>query len=138
MLANAEAQNKNAAPRDALVSSTSLANRKLRGFEHLFLGDNRTAYLSEVFLQKEGLRIPTWKEKFEKLDYGLINTGQKLETLKVMVLGVNPSSRYKNDEDIIRAYLNKWFTEMGITQTAIYNTDLPSNTVKRIETFFEQ
>jgi len=41
----------------------------------------------------------------------------------------------KEDEDIIKAYLSKWFEEMGIKKHEIYNTDLPKETKPRIERF---
>jgi hypothetical protein len=54
-----------------------------------------------------------------------------------MILEVNPSPQHKNDEDIIRAFLGKWFGEMKIKNTVIYNTDLPESTKRRIENFFK-
>lgn len=98
---------------------------------------NRTAFINEKYLQSEGLRIPNWKEKFDKGDYGFINTGNTFDNLDVMVLGINPSNQYKNDEEIIRAYIGKWFDEMKIKNKVIYNSDLPANTQKRIENFFK-
>lgn len=98
---------------------------------------NRTAYLTGTFLQNEGFRNnPNWKDKFEKQDYGFISSGQTYEDLDILVLEVNPSNSHKNDEDIIRAYLNKWFTEMKVNHFEIYNTDLPVNTKNKIVRFF--
>lgn len=98
---------------------------------------NRTAYVTANFLQKEGFRNPNWKDKFEKGDYGFIAPGQTFENLDIMVLEINPSPTNKNDEDIIRAYLGKWFDEMKVKNKVIYNTDLPANTQKRIVNFFK-
>jgi len=98
---------------------------------------NRTAFINERYLQSEGLRTPNWKDKFERGDYGFINTGQTFENLEVMVLGINPSNKHTNDEDIIRAYIGKWFDELKIKNKVLYNTDLPTNTQKRIENFFK-
>lgn len=42
---------------------------------------------------------------------------------------------YLNDEDVIKAYLSKWFDEMNIKKYEIYNSDLPINTKTRIEKF---
>ena len=99
--------------------------------------NNRTAYLTGTFLQNEGFRHnPKWKEKFDNQDYGFINSGQTFEDLDILVLEVNPSSTHKNDEDIIRAYLNKWFTEMKVNHFEIFNTDLTVNTNSKIERFF--
>lgn len=98
---------------------------------------NRTAFLTGTFLQSEGLRNnQNWKDKFDNQDYGFINSGQTYENLDILVLEVNPSSSHKNDEDIIRAYLNKWFTEMKVNHFEIFNTDLPVNTKNKIVRFF--
>ena len=32
----------------------------------------------------------------------------------MLVLEIIPSAEYKNDEDILKAYLTKWFREMGL------------------------
>jgi len=98
---------------------------------------NRTAYLTGKFLQNEGFRNNhKWNDKFDNQDYGFINIGQTYEDLDVLVLEVNPSASHKNDEDIIRAYLNKWFTEMKVNHFEVYNTDLPVNTKNKIKRFF--
>jgi hypothetical protein len=99
---------------------------------------NRTAFLTPKFLQRENLRISNWKDKFDEGDYGFITPEQSFENLEVMVLEINASEKFKNDEDIIRAYLGKWFDEMKIKNKVIYNTDLPANTQKRIENFFKE
>jgi hypothetical protein len=99
--------------------------------------ENRTAYLTGTYLQSEGFRNnPRWRERFSQGDYGLIFPGRTFENLEVMVLEVNPSPNHRNDEDIIRAFLGKWFEEMKINNTVIYNTDLPESTKRRVENFF--
>ncbi|WP_299818075.1 hypothetical protein [uncultured Pontibacter sp.] len=99
--------------------------------------ENKTAFITANFFQKEGFRDNSnWKEKFEKENYGLIASEQSYENLDVLVLEINPSPAHRNDEDIIRAYLGKWFDEMKVGNKVLYNTDLPSNTEKRIESFF--
>jgi hypothetical protein len=64
-----------------------------------------------------------------------MSTGRKLENLEVLVLEVTPSKESRNDEDYIKAYLKKWFNEMGIKKSEIYSTDIPTYTKKRIESF---
>jgi hypothetical protein len=106
--------------------------------QSLYRQNNRTAFITGIYLQKEGFRNnPNWQAKFDSKDYGLIFSGQTFENLEVMVLEVNSSSQHKNDEDIIRAFLDKWFEEMKIKNAVIYNTDLPANTKRRIENFFK-
>jgi hypothetical protein len=98
---------------------------------------NRTAYITPTYLQNEGFRNPNWQNKFNEKDYGLIFSGQTYENLEIMVLEVNPSAKFKNDEDVIKAFLVKWFDEMKIKNYEIYHTDLPQNTKTRIDGFFK-
>ncbi|MDD4111375.1 MAG: hypothetical protein PHS54_07570, partial [Clostridia bacterium] len=70
---------------------------------------NRTTWSTNTLFTQEGfVNNPNWLEKFEKGDYGLIFSGQTYEDLDILFLEVNPKESHKNDEDIIRAYLNKW------------------------------
>jgi len=97
---------------------------------------NRTSYLLPSILKANGFRNNNdWKEKFDRSDYGFIATRNDLENLEILVLEITPSP--KNDESIIKAYLSKWFEEMGIKKYEIYNTDLQKETKKRIERFIE-
>jgi hypothetical protein len=100
--------------------------------------ENKTAYITANLFEREGFRNNSkWIDKFEKENYGLINSGQTFENLDVLVLEINPTPSHKNDEDIIRAYLGKWLEEMKIKNKVIYNTDLPINTERKIESFFK-
>lgn len=97
---------------------------------------NRTTYLTSSLLQQEGLRgNPNWLVKFNQGDYGFLVSRKDLVDLEVLVLEVNPSENYKNDEDIIKKYISKWFDEMNIKHYSIFNSDLPNNTKKRIDDF---
>ncbi len=96
---------------------------------------NRTAYLSPKTIRKNGLRNSNWKTRFEQGDYGFITERTDLEDLEILVLEVNPSKKHLDDEDVIKAYLSKWFTEMNVKKFKIYNTDLPEYTKSRIEKF---
>lgn len=99
---------------------------------------NRTSYVSGKYIQSEGFRNnPNWREKFDNEDYGLIFHGEKYEDLEVLLLEINPSPMHVADEDIIRAFIGKWFTEMSVKDFAVFNTALPSSTKSRIETFFK-
>ena len=97
---------------------------------------NRTAFILPELL-KPFRNNPTWQNLFAKGDYGLISTRNDLQNLEVLVLEISPSKDHKNDEDIIKAYLGKWFEEMGIAKAnyACYNSDLPEYTRKKIEGF---
>jgi len=98
---------------------------------------NRTSYLTPESIAQNGLRNNNWKQKFQQDDYGFITTIKDLQNLEVLVLEVNPEKNYLNDEDVIKAYLSKWFEEMGIKKYEIYNSDLPVNTKTRIEKFLK-
>jgi hypothetical protein len=100
---------------------------------------NRTTYILPEIL-KPFRNNPNWQNTFTKGDYGLISTRKDLQTLEILVLEITPSKEYKNDEDILKTYLGKWFEEMGIQKSnyACYNTDLPEYTRKKIESFLNR
>jgi hypothetical protein len=97
---------------------------------------NRSAYVLPETL-KPFRNNMHWKQLFDKGDYGLISTRKDLQDLEVLALEITPSNDHKNDEDILKEYLGKWFTDMGIgaDHFACYNTDLPEYTRKKIEEF---
>lgn len=98
---------------------------------------NRTTYITSGLL-REGLRNNSdWLDKLTMEDYGLIQANQHLENLEVIFLEINPYENHRDDEDIIKAYLQKWLTEMGVQSSTIYNTSLPENTKKRILDYFD-
>ncbi len=100
---------------------------------------NRTTYILPDII-KPLRNNSSWQSVFEKSDYGLIGTRKDLQNLEVLVLEITPSKGHKNDEDIIKAYLGKWFEEMGIA-TSNYicqNTDLPEYTRKKVEGFLNR
>jgi len=97
---------------------------------------NRASYLTGPMIERNGFRKNNnWRQKFDEGDYGFLATRSDLDNLEVLVLEVTPSPDHLDDEDVIRAYLAKWFDEMGIRRYAIYNSDLPVNTKMRIERF---
>lgn len=99
--------------------------------------NNRSSYLVPSFIKAKGLTGNNWKEKFDNGDFGYISTRQDLENLEVLVLEVNPSKNSLSDEDLIKAYFEKWFKEMNVKKFNIYNSDLPNNTKTRIENFLK-
>lgn len=78
-----------------------------------------------------------WEEEFDKLDFGLIPVQKNLSDLKILVLEVNPHNYHPEDYDIIKKYLSKWFSEMGINESnfKILKTDLPVYTKPIVESF---
>jgi hypothetical protein len=100
---------------------------------------NRAAYvLPETLKPFRG--NSQWRQLFNRGDYGLITTRKDLQDLEVLVLEITPSVEYKNDEDILKAYLTKWFREMGVAENniACYNTDLPEYARKKIIDFINR
>jgi hypothetical protein len=97
---------------------------------------NRYAYILPNLFQQYNLRNnPTWSSEIDKQNFGLISTRNDLENLEVLVLEVSPSPSYKNDEDIIKKVLSNWFNEMKVKRSAVFNSDLPEYTKKRIDDF---
>ena len=98
---------------------------------------NRTSYIGTKFIGRFK-NNNKWKEQFEKQDFGLINAREgknDLSNLEILVLEVAAVPNQKDDEDIIKAYLEKWFAEMGAVNNKVYNSDLPEYTKTRIEKF---
>ncbi len=100
---------------------------------------NRYSWVLPTTLNQLGLTKSDWAKKMDKLDYGLIAPHNDLDDLEVLVLEVNPVQKaYSYEEDVLRAVLSKWFTEMGIKKFEIYKTDLPQNIKMRIKKFMNE
>ena len=100
--------------------------------------NNRSASLLPRNVKSNGLRNSNWEEKFKNEDFGYITTRNDLNNLDILVLEINPSENHKNDEDVIKAYLSKWFEEMNVNSFKLYNSDLPQYTKSKIEKFINQ
>jgi hypothetical protein len=100
--------------------------------------NNRSAYLIPRNVESNGLRKPNWVEKIKNEDFGYITTRGDLNNLDILVLEINPSKNHKNDEDVIKAYLSKWFEEMNVNTFKLYNSDLPQYTKSKIKKFINQ
>lgn len=96
---------------------------------------NRSMSLLPRNVKSNGFRSSNWKKKFEDGDYGYISTREDLNNLDVLVLEISPSPQDKDDEDVIKAYLTKWFDEMNVNNFELYNSDLPQYTKTRIDKF---
>ena len=97
---------------------------------------NKSEYILPRLLASVGLRNnPNYKSVVQTKNCGLISTRNDLNNLEILVLEVNSEVNYKNDEDVIKLYLQNWFTEMKAKRSKVYNTDLPENTKKRIADF---
>ncbi len=103
----------------------------------IFHEGNRTSYIGVKMLNR--LRGPNWHEKFVKGDYGILNPldpDEKLDNLEVLVLELTPKPAFPNDIDILKTYWKKWLREMGVKHYAVYASELPTLTEKRIKNFF--
>jgi hypothetical protein len=100
---------------------------------------NRYSYILPELLDQYKLRNNNaWSEEIDKQDFGLISNRSDLDQLEVLVLEVNASEKHKNDEEIIRKVMGKWFTEMKVKKWEIFNSDLPSNTEHKIDGFLKE
>ncbi|GAA0538894.1 hypothetical protein [Chitinophaga japonensis] len=100
---------------------------------------NRYAYVLPELFDKYHLRNNNrWAEQMDKLDFGLISRQPDLSQLEILMLEVSPSPGHKNDEDIIRKVMNKWFSEMKVKKWKILNSDLPELTKQKMENFLQE
>lgn len=84
-------------------------------------------------------RVQNWEQKIKDDDFGIITERNDLKNLEVLVLEVRAeNSSHKIDEDIMRYLWKKWFKEMNVSHSEVYNSDLPANTKTRIENFLNQ
>jgi hypothetical protein len=93
--------------------------------------------LPELITKYQLRNNPNWEQRIDKLDFGLITKRNDLNNLEILVLEITPSPVYKDDEDIIKDVLSKWFKEMQVKRFALYNSDLPEYTKQRISDFMK-
>jgi len=98
---------------------------------------NRYSYLSPTLFDKYKLRNNNnWESEIKNSDFGLLASRNDLSNLEVVVLEVSSCSTiHKTDQDVMKHVLNNWFIEMGIKKSAIYFSDLPAYTQKRVKDF---
>jgi hypothetical protein len=105
-----------------------------------FQEKNKYSWILPELLKKYNLRNnANWEEELRKTGFGLIAKRNDLADLEVLVLEVSPSSdKFKLDEDVLKGIMANWFTEMGIIRKAIFFSDLPVYTKKRITDFIKE
>jgi hypothetical protein len=97
---------------------------------------NKSEFILAELLNSLGLRNnPDYRSVIKSKNCGLISTRSDLNNLEILVLEVNSEANHKDDEDVIKLYLQNWFTDMKAKRFEIFNTDLPGNTTKRIANF---
>lgn len=94
---------------------------------------NRYACITTKLL--EPYRKNGWEEKIDKDDFGLISKRADLDQLEVLMLEVTPAPKFKNDEDVIKVVVEKWFGEMKVKKWKVLNSDLPENTKQKVAGF---
>lgn len=97
---------------------------------------NKSTYITNRYFRRLGLHSKAnWRNFLEENDYGLVPINEKFPSLEVLFLEVNPMEGNLKDEDIIRWYLADWLEQMEVKDFRIYNTDLTSNTIQRLNNF---
>jgi hypothetical protein len=97
---------------------------------------NRYAYILPGLFDKYKLRNNNhWEEQVDKLDFGLIAKRADLGQLEVLVVEVTPSAEHKDDEDVIKKVMGKWFEEMKVKRWKIVNSNLPVMAEQEIGNF---
>lgn len=102
------------------------------------LEENKSSYLTPELIRRNGINTKDWNQKFEAGKFGFIKANDDLSNLEILVLGINPSPNNQYEEKVIKAYWNKWFSEMKVKKFDIKNADLPSNMDKVIKEFINK
>ncbi|MGB0177368.1 MAG: hypothetical protein ACPF9D_09385, partial [Owenweeksia sp.] len=99
--------------------------------------DGRTTKINKGSFKKLKLNTPAWQSEMQEKDLGFYTAPVKLEGLKVLVLGMNPGVDNPFEEDVLRAWWQKWLMEMGVAKEDILikQADLPVNLNEPIQDF---
>ena len=104
--------------------------------------DKRSQHLTPEYIKSERINLigdfNIVKERIKKYNYGYMVPRTGLDNLEILVLEISPTPNRKNDEDVIKEYLKKWFEEMNVKDFALYNSDLPEYTKTRINKFMNK
>lgn len=97
----------------------------------------RRANIGKDSFTELGLNTPEWKSRMEAKDLGFYAPDVHLSGLKVLVIGLNPTTKNPFEEDVLKAYWQKWFLEMGVKENDILikDADLPVNLDESIQRF---
>lgn len=76
-------------------------------------------------------------KEIQSSNFGLMIPRDDLQNLEVLVLEITPDDGQSNDDDILRYCIGEWLKGMGVSNYAIYTTDLPLNTSKRVRNFLQ-
>ena len=96
---------------------------------------NLTSYLRPQDIRDNKLTTNNWMKTIENKRYGFIPANTDLETLEVLVLGINPDIKNPYELEIIKKYWDDWLTAMNVVHYEIKTAELPSNLDKIIKSF---
>ena len=94
-----------------------------------------TSYLTPQTIRGFKLNMSNWEENIEAKNYGFIPANKNLNTLEVLVLGINPDPKNPYEEDVILKYWKDWFAKMGIETYELKQALLPSDMNAIIQEF---
>ncbi|WP_268225221.1 hypothetical protein [Sinomicrobium oceani] len=96
---------------------------------------NRTSYFTPQDIRREGLNSGKWMKRKEEGDYGLIPATDGLDSLEVLVLGINPDKKNPYEADVMVGYWEEWLLVMGVRRFEIKTALLPADMNKIIVEF---
>jgi hypothetical protein len=96
---------------------------------------NKSSYLTTKRIDQLGLTNSNWESVFQNNNCGFIVKNSNLDNIEVLVLGINPYKNNPYEEDVIRAFWEKWLGDMAVTKYSIKSADLPSNLDNVIQNF---
>lgn len=102
---------------------------------NVFNDKNRSSYLTTKRISQLGLTNSNWEHVFNEKDCGFITNISELESLEVLVLGINAYKTTPFEEDVIRKFWSKWLLEMGIVKYSLKTADIPTNLDDVIQEF---
>lgn len=92
-----------------------------------FKQGNKSSYITPELIKSLNLNTPNYKALIQKNGYGFIKANDNLNSLEVVVLGINPAKKNPFERDVINQYWNDWFKDMKVKNYIIKPADLPSN-----------
>lgn len=92
-----------------------------------FTEKNKSSYITPTFIQTKKLNTSNYKQLIEKNGLGFIPATNNLQSLEIIVLGINPSKKNPYESDVINQYWSNWLKAMDVKKFHIKNTDLPTN-----------
>ena len=102
---------------------------------------NKTANINEAYIDRQlvakaGFTPTNWPDKYKKGGYGLLPPPNvNLKGLEVLVLEINTYNRKPFWTDLVKQYVQDWFTAMGADRVVVQATDLSVNTEHELGAF---